>query len=103
MAKKRKAPWKKTNPRKKAGKSSKVMTPAKKAVAKTRAKKAGRSYPNLVDNMWAASKKKKSRKKKTAKKSSLKKTSAKKTRKKKAAKSKTGQKRTGRATRSTRR
>jgi hypothetical protein len=55
----RKAPWKKSNPRKKAGKSSKTISPAKKSAAKKRAKKAARSYPNLVDNMWAASKKKK--------------------------------------------
>jgi hypothetical protein len=32
----------------------KALTPAKKASAKAAAKKAGRSYPNLVDNMRAA-------------------------------------------------
>jgi len=36
---------------------SKKLTPAQKASAKTRAKKAGRKYPNLVDNMNAAKKK----------------------------------------------
>jgi hypothetical protein len=33
------------------------MSPAKKASAKAMAKKAGRPYPNLVDNMRAARKK----------------------------------------------
>ncbi len=33
---------------------SKPLTPAKKAKAKAAAKKAGRPYPNLVDNMRAA-------------------------------------------------
>jgi hypothetical protein len=32
----------------------KALTPAKKAKAKAAAKKAGRPYPNLVDNMRAA-------------------------------------------------
>lgn len=32
----------------------KGLTPAKKASAKAAAKKAGRPYPNLVDNMRAA-------------------------------------------------
>jgi hypothetical protein len=59
----RKAPWKRPNPRKRAGKASKRLTPAKKAAAKARAKRAGRPYPNLVDNMRMA----KSAKKKTAK------------------------------------
>lgn len=37
----------------------KALTPAKKASAKAAAKKAGRPYPNLVDNMRAARKAKK--------------------------------------------
>ena len=80
----RKAPWKKTNPRKKAGKASKHLTPARKAAAKASAKKAGRPYPNLVDNMKAAKKKttKKSAKKKTTTKTSAKKKTAKKAAKK---------------------
>lgn len=41
----------------KLGKPEKLTT-AKKASAKRMAKKAGRSYPNLVDNMRAARKKK---------------------------------------------
>lgn len=76
----RKAPWKRANPRKRAGKASKHLTSAKKAAAKARAKRAGRPYPNLVDNMRMA----KSAKKKTAKKSVKK--AAKKTAKKKSAK-----------------
>jgi hypothetical protein len=49
-----KPPWKKANPRKKAGKNSKKLSAAKKAAAKRSAKKAGRPYPSLVDNMGAA-------------------------------------------------
>ena len=45
--------WDKPNPKKK----SKPLSPAKKASAKASAKKAGRPYPNLVDNMRAARKK----------------------------------------------
>ncbi len=80
----RKAPWKRANPRKRVGKSSRHLTPAKKAAAKARAKRAGRPYPNLVDNMRMA----KSAKKKTAKKSVKKaaKTTVKKAAKKKSAK-----------------
>lgn len=47
--------WDKPNPKK--GKS-KPLSPAQKALAKARAKKAGRPYPNLVDNMAASRKKK---------------------------------------------
>ena len=96
-----KAPWKKTNPRKKAGKASKHLTPAKKAAAKASAKKAGRPYPNMVDNMNAAKKKtaKKATKKaakKTSKKKS-KKTAAGKRPSKKSAKKATKKKRAGKA------
>ena len=45
--------WDKPNPKKK----STPLTPTQKAVAKARAKKAGRPYPNLVDNMAASRKK----------------------------------------------
>lgn len=41
--------WDKPNPAKK----SKELTSIKKDMAKSRARKAGRPYPNLVDNMWA--------------------------------------------------
>lgn len=70
----KKAPWSRTNPRKRAGKASKHLTPAKKAAAKARAKRAGRPYPNLVDNMAVASKPKssKSSKSKTSKSTSSK-------------------------------
>ena len=43
--------WKKSAP--KGTKSSKLST-EQKAKAKARAAKAGRRYPNLVDNAWAA-------------------------------------------------
>ena len=44
--------WDKPNPAKKHSK----LSPAQKAKAKARAKRAGRSYPNMVDNIWAAKK-----------------------------------------------
>jgi hypothetical protein len=50
----RKAPWKKPNPRKKSGRKSVKLSAAQKDAARARAKRAGRRYPNLVDNMWAA-------------------------------------------------
>lgn len=43
-------------PRPKGLGKSKPMSPAQKASAKASAKKAGRPYPNLVDNMRAARK-----------------------------------------------
>lgn len=46
--------WDKPNPNNK----STPLTPAQKTAAKARAKKAGRPYPNLVDNMAASRKKK---------------------------------------------
>jgi hypothetical protein len=42
--------WDKPNPVKK----HKTLSTAKKAAAKARAKAAGRPYPNMIDNMWAA-------------------------------------------------
>jgi hypothetical protein len=53
MAKK-KAFWDKPNPKK----TSKSLTPAQKSAAKARAKKAGRPYPNLVDNAAVSRRKK---------------------------------------------
>ena len=81
MARSARAPWKRPNPRKRAGKKAKHLSPAKKAAAKASARRAGRPYPNLVDNMrMAAASKKKSAKKKSAKKSTTRKrSSAKKT------------------------
>lgn len=68
------APWKRANPRKRAGKASKHLTPAQKSAAKARARRAGRRYPNLVDNMRMASKAKKTSKtKKSTRKKSAKK------------------------------
>jgi hypothetical protein len=43
-------PWKKPSP----NRVSQRLTAAQKAAAKARAEAAGRRYPNLVDNMWAA-------------------------------------------------
>jgi Domain of unknown function (DUF6321) len=57
MAKTSRPPWKRSNPRKRAGKASRHLAPAQKAAAKARAKRAGRHYPNLVDNMHMAAKK----------------------------------------------
>jgi hypothetical protein len=42
--------WEKKNPNKK----SKPLSAEQKSAAKARAKKAGRPYPNMVDNAWAA-------------------------------------------------
>lgn len=91
-----KAPWKRPNPRKRAGKATKHLSPAKKSAAKARAKRAGRPYPNLVDNMRMAKSAKKSKKaakkkssktaKKAAKRTVKKKTGSAKASKKKAAK-----------------
>jgi hypothetical protein len=80
MAKTQKAPWERSNPRQRAGKASKHLSPAKKSAAKARAKRAGRPYPNLVDNMRMAAKKTKKSVKKTGKKAAKK--AAKKTTKK---------------------
>jgi hypothetical protein len=60
----KKPPWKKANPKKKVGKKSKRLSPKQKASAKRAAKKAGRRYPSLVDNMNAAKKKRPGRKRK---------------------------------------
>lgn len=68
MARSARTPWKRENPRKRAGKASKHLSPAKRAAAKARARRAGRPYPNLVDNMHMAAKKTKTTKK-SAKKS----------------------------------
>ena len=51
---KKKPVWETKNPKKKSTK----LTPAKKSAAKARAQKAGRPYPNLIDNMAVARKKK---------------------------------------------
>ena len=51
------APWDKKNPKRDG--EHKPLSPQAKAAAKRRAKKAGRPYPNLVDNMHAAAASKK--------------------------------------------
>ena len=83
MARSPRAPWKRSNPRKRAGKTSRHLTSSQKLAAKARARRAGRPYPNLVDNMRMASKasKKKAARKRPAKKTGRKR-AAKKTAKK---------------------
>ncbi|MFT4119974.1 DUF6321 domain-containing protein [Bradyrhizobium sp.] len=89
MARTSRPPWKRANPRKRAGKASKHLSSAQKSAAKARARRAGRSYPNLVDNMRMAAKKTKktSNAKSSKARSSKAKKSAKTTRKRKTAKS----------------
>ena len=93
-------PWERSNPRKKTAKTkgSRKLTSGQKAEARGRARKAGRKYPNLVDNMAVARKKsatKTSAKKRSAKKGTATKRSAKKnTAKKSAAKQRPARKRT---------
>jgi hypothetical protein len=55
---KREPPWKKPAPKK--GSQTKLSS-AQKRTAKRSAKKAGRPYPNLVDNMQAAGSKRKTK------------------------------------------
>lgn len=59
--KKRKEPWERAPPAK--AKHTRLSS-TQKQTAKRRAKRAGRPYPNLVDNMSVARKKSKKRKKK---------------------------------------
>jgi len=49
-------PWKKPRPK---GRPKTKLTPEQKEMARRRAEKAGRRYPNLIDNMWAAGRVKK--------------------------------------------
>jgi len=44
-------PWQRPNPK---GTGSTPLTEAQKTAARKRAESAGRRYPNLIDNMWAA-------------------------------------------------
>jgi hypothetical protein len=56
-------PWKKKAPARAKGAKAATLTEAEKRRARARAKKAGRRYPNLVDNMNPArAKKRKARK-----------------------------------------
>jgi hypothetical protein len=86
MARTPRIPWKRPNPRLRAGKKSRHLTPAKKAAAKARARRAGRRYPNLVDNMRMASSAKPKTVKKAAKKRGAKFTGKRNAAKKKSAK-----------------
>ncbi len=52
MAKKTAPPWKRPRPAAARGKTK--LTAQQVAAARERATRAGRRYPNLVDNMWAA-------------------------------------------------
>ena len=82
-----KAPWDRANPKESSGQPARHLSPQQKASAKRAAKKAGRPYPNLVDNMHAAEAGKKApAKKAAAKKAAAKKTAAKTTAAKSAAK-----------------
>ena len=59
MATKRSKPWKKPPPKKA---SHTKLSPSEKQAARRSAKRAGRPYPNLVDNMKVAARKKKTAK-----------------------------------------
>jgi hypothetical protein len=50
------APWDRKRPE---GKKTTALTPESRHKAKKRAREAGRKYPNLVDNMWAAAEQRK--------------------------------------------
>jgi hypothetical protein len=70
------APWKRSNPKKKSGAKPKKLSKAQIAEARARARKAGRRYPNLVDNMAVARKRSSTKKGGTAKKRTSTKTPA---------------------------
>ena len=57
-------PWQRKNPKK----GSKRLSPAQKSEARARARAAGRKYPNLVDNMAVARKKKRKKQKSSGRK-----------------------------------
>jgi hypothetical protein len=48
------APWRRPNPKRRTETPAKKLSARAKARARARAAAAGRRYPNLVDNMWAA-------------------------------------------------
>lgn len=74
----RKAPWDRENPKTRSGKPPRKLSAAKKASARARARRAGRPYPNLVDNMAVAKKSSGSSRKKSSSRKSAPKTAAKK-------------------------
>jgi len=55
------APWNKPAPKKQNGGGKSKLTEAQIAEARERAEKAGRRYPNLIDNMYVAKKAKEER------------------------------------------
>jgi hypothetical protein len=55
-------PWKRSNPKKKSGAKPKKLSQAGIAEARARARSAGRPYPNLVDNMAVARKRRSTKK-----------------------------------------
>lgn len=59
------APWDRRNPKKASGRRSKKMTSAQKGEARDRARRAGRPYPNLIDNMAVVKKKRQTKKRVT--------------------------------------
>ncbi|HEX5660689.1 MAG TPA: hypothetical protein VFX59_26030, partial [Polyangiales bacterium] len=97
MATKKKAPWERPTPGKVQKRGTKHLTSGQKKKAAARAKRAGRTYPNMVDNMHEAQA---SKKKPTKKKAAKKKTAAK---KKGAAKKKTSTERKSPRKKATRR
>ncbi|HKY91267.1 MAG TPA: hypothetical protein VJM11_09505 [Nevskiaceae bacterium] len=64
MPAKKKAPWKSPNPKAKSNHTK--LNASQKTAARKRAAKAGRPYPNLVDNLWAARQSSRTRRKKSA-------------------------------------
>ena len=92
MARTPRVPWKRPNPRKRAGKTSRHLSSSQKSAAKARARRAGRPYPNLVDNMRMASKTSASKTTKKTTKKAAKKRTAKKTGRKRAAHKKAARK-----------
>ncbi|WP_024890494.1 hypothetical protein [Luteimonas huabeiensis] len=51
--KSRPRPWQRDNPKPKAARTR--LSAAQREAARARASDAGRRYPNLIDNLWAAS------------------------------------------------
>ena len=95
MARTPRVPWKRPNPRKRAGKTSRHLKSPQKSAAKARARRAGRPYPNLVDNMRMASKTSARKTEKKTVKKTAKKRTAKKTGRKRAAAKKASRKSVG--------
>jgi hypothetical protein len=88
MARSTRPPWNRSNPRKRANKASTHLTAGERSAARARAKRAGRRYPNLVDNMRMAAKKnvRRTKAKKRSRKSPKRKATAKKSARKRSAK-----------------